>query len=471
MARDQSEFPDKPDIEKALRAAISKGAEFAEVFLERVTSDSVRIEEGVVREASRGATLGAGIRAIVGEKIGYAYTDGADPESIVEAARVAGEIATAGQSEATVMLPALARAREYSKPRVFPAQVEAGAKIETAWKAERAARAHDSLIKEVLVGLADDDRTILVANSDGVHVTDRRILTSIRITSIAERAGERQRGFRSLSGRAGYEIFEGGAAESLAKEASAHALVLLGSQETPAGKMMLVLAKAGGAVFFHEAIGHGFEGDFIRKNTSLFAGKVGQKIASDACTIVDDGTVPGKRGTVNIDDEGTPGRRTVLVENGFLKSFLYDRLNAELMGTISTGNGRRQTYRNAPIPRMTNTLMLAGQTPPEEIIASVEKGFYAKHVGGGQVDITSGNFVFEVTEGYLIEGGKIGAPIRGANLIGNGGEILKKIDMVGNDFGFYDGWGTCGKAGQGVPVGDGMPTIRIAEITLGGTKS
>jgi len=471
MAEDESAFPERPDLEKALRAALSKGAEFAEVFLERVTSDSVRIEDGVVREASRGATLGAGIRAIVREKIGYAYTDSADPKSIIEAARVAGEIATAGRGAAPVKLEALERAVEYSQTRIIPSEVEARAKIETAWKAERAARAHDGLIEEVLVGLADDDRTTLVANSEGVYVTDRRILTSLRVTSVAERGGVRQRAMRSLSGRAGYEIFDAGAAERLAREASAHALVLLEALETPAGKMTLVLARAGGAVFFHEAIGHGFEGDFIRKNTSLFAGKAGQKIASDACTIVDDGTVAGKRGTINIDDEGTPGQRTVLVEGGFLKSFLYDRLNAKLMGTTSTGNGRRQTYRNAPLPRMTNTLMLPGEVPPEEIIASVENGFYAKHVGGGQVDITSGNFVFEVTEGYLIEGGKIGAPIRGANLIGNGGEILKKIDMVGNDFEFYDGWGTCGKSGQGVPVGDGMPTIRIAEITIGGTKS
>jgi TldD protein len=234
---------------------------------------------------------------------------------------------------------------------------------------------------------------------------------------------------------------------------------------------MLVLARAGGAVFFHEAIGHGFEADFIRKKASLFAGRMGEKVASEGCTIVDDGTVPGKRGTISIDDEGTPGQRTVLVEDGVLRSFLYDKLNAKLLGALSTGNGRRESYRNVPVPRMTNTLLLAGSTPPEEILASVEKGLYAKHMGGGQVDVSSGNFVFEVTEGYMIENGKLGRPVRGANLIGNGGEILKKIDMVGNDFEYYDGWGTCGKAGQGVPVADGMPTIRVSEITIGGTKS
>jgi len=221
----------------------------------------------------------------------------------------------------------------------------------------------------------------------------------------------------------------------------------------------------------HEAIGHGFEGDFIRKQSSLFAGRIGEQIAVEGCTIVDDATAPGKRGSINIDDEGTPGQRTVLIENGVLKGFLYDRLNARLMSTASTGNGRRQSYRHVPVPRMTNTIMLGGTVPPDEIIASVDRGFYARTMGGGQVDISAGNFVFEVTEGYLIENGKIGPPVKGANLIGNGGEILAKIEMIGNDFTYYTGQGTCGKAGQGVPVADGMPTVKIAEITIGGTKS
>jgi TldD protein len=269
----------------------------------------------------------------------------------------------------------------------------------------------------------------------------------------------------------GYELFDARPAEKLARDAAQHAVTLLDAVETPAGAMTLVLARAGGAVFFHEAIGHGFEGDFIRKKTSLFAGRMGEIVAARGCTVIDDGTAPGRRGTISVDDEGTPGQRTVLIENGMLKAFLYDRLNARLMGTVSTGNGRRQSYRNVPVPRMTNTVLLEGVTPPEEIIASVRQGFYAKHMGGGQVDISSGNFTFEVSEGYLIENGRIGAPVRGASLIGNGGEILKKIDMVGNDFEYHDGWGTCGKAGQGIPVTYGMPTIRVSEITIGGTKS
>jgi TldD protein len=317
----------------------------------------------------------------------------------------------------------------------------------------------------------DEDKTILVANSEGLHVTDRQIITSIRVTAIAQEASLRQRGFKSFSGRAGYELFDEQSPAQVGTDAARQAVLLLDAQEAPAGTMALVLANAGGGVLLHEAIGHGFEGDFIRKKSSLFAGRVGEKIAADGCTIVDDATVPGKRGTINIDDEGTPGQRTVLVENGILKGFLYDKLNARLMNAVSTGNGRRQSYRNVPVPRMTNTIMLAGQVPPEEIIASVAKGFYAKAVGGGQVDISGGNFVFEVTEGYLIENGKIGTPVRGANLIGNGGEILTKIEMVGDDFAYYTGWGTCGKAGQGVPVADGMPTIKISEITIGGTKS
>jgi TldD protein len=464
-------FPEAADLERALAAATAKGADFAEVFVEREATDSVRIEDQVVREAARGLTLGAGVRAIAGERVGYAYTDGTDPESIVEAAKVAGEIATAGGRARLVGLGRRAAARAYSVPEVLPTGVNPARKIAVAWDAEEAARGYDPRIKEVLVGLADADRATLIANSEGLHVTDRRIITSLRVTTIAERDGVRQRGYRSQSGTVGYELFDEEPAEKLAREAAEHAVMLLDAVETPAGAMTLVLAKAGGAVFFHEAIGHGFEGDFIRKKTSLFAGRLGEIVASEGCTIVDDGTAPGKRGTINVDDEGTPGQRTVLVEKGVLKAFLYDKLNAKLMGMVSTGNGRRQSYRSVPVPRMTNTLLLAGTTPPDEIIASVKKGFYAKHMGGGQVDISSGNFAFEVTEGYLIEDGRIGAPVRGANLIGNGGEILKKIDMIGSDFEYNNSWGTCGKAGQGVPVADGMPTIRVAEITIGGTKS
>jgi TldD protein len=466
-----SGFPEQADLERALAAATAKGADFAEVFIERDATDSVRIEDEVVREAARGLTLGAGVRAIAGERVGYAYTDGTDPESIVEAAKVAGEIATAGGRARVVALGRRAAARAHSTPRVLPASVAPARKIAVAWDAENAARGYDPQIKEVLVGLADDDRATLIANSEGLQVTDRRIITSLRVITVAERNGIRQRGFRSQSGTMGYELFDEEPAENLARDAAEHAVMLLDAVETPAGAMTLVLAKAGGAVFFHEAIGHGFEGDFIRKESSLFAGRMGETVAASGCTIVDDGTVPGRRGTIGVDDEGTPAQRNVLIENGVLKAFLYDRLNAKLMGTVSTGNGRRQSYRHVPVPRMTNTLLLAGTTPPEEIIASVKKGLYAKYMGGGQVDISSGNFAFEVTEGYLIENGRIGAPVRGANLIGNGGEILKKIDMVGSDFEYYNGWGTCGKAGQGVPVADGMPTIRVAEITIGGTKS
>ncbi|MFZ1947168.1 MAG: metallopeptidase TldD-related protein, partial [bacterium] len=464
-------FPDRRDVERALGAALAKGADFAEIFLESDTLESVRIEEQVVREAARGVELGAGVRAISGEKVGYAYTDGADPADIIEAAKVAGEIATGGGRVKVAKLKGLTSAPSYSAPRVLPSTLTPAAKVEIAWATERAARAHDRRIKEVLVALADNERTTLVANTEGTYVTGRRVLTSLRVTTVAEQAGLRQRGFRSLSGTSGYELLEGQAPANLATDAAQHAVMLLGAEEAPAGKMMLVLARAGGAVFFHEAIGHGFEADFIRKKASLFAGRMGERVASEGCTIVDDGTVAGKRGTIGIDDEGTPGQRTVLVEKGMLKSYLYDKLNAKLMGAASTGNGRRESYRSVPVPRMTNTMLLAGAIPPEEILASVKHGFYAKHMGGGQVDVSSGNFVFEVTEGYLIENGKIASPVRGANLIGNGGEILKKIDMVGSDFQHYDGWGTCGKAGQGVPVSDGMPTIRVSEITIGGTKS
>ncbi|HVP58608.1 MAG TPA: metallopeptidase TldD-related protein [bacterium] len=471
MPKQPVPFPDKADLAKVLRRALARGAEFAEIYLEQETADTVRIEEQVVREASRGAILGAGVRAIAGEKIGYAYTDGIELADLVEAATVAGEIASGGGATEVRDLSRLGRAPALSEVVAFPVDIEANRKIETAWQADRAARAFDRRISEVLVALMDEDRTILVANSEGLHVTDRQVMTSLRATVVAQDGSLRQRGFHSFSARAGYELFDRQSPREIAAEAARQAVLLLSAQETPAGKMPLVLAHAGGGVLLHEAIGHGFEGDFIRKESSLFAGRVGDRIAARGCTIVDDATAPGRRGSISIDDEGTPGQRTVLIENGVLTGFLYDRLNAKLMNAASTGNGRRQSYRHVPVPRMTNTIMLAGTMPPEEIIASVDRGFYAKVMGGGEVDISAGNFVFEVTEGYLIEHGKIGAPVKGASLIGNGGEVLTKLEMIGNDFEFYSGQGTCGKAGQGVPVADGMPTVKISEITIGGTKS
>jgi TldD protein len=471
MPAGESTFPDREDLERVLSSALEKGAEFAEVYLETRTADTVRVEERVVREASRGITAGAGIRAIIGEKVGYAYTDGSEPASLIEAAKIAAEIADRGASTAEVELCEMSRAKAYSRAEILPIEFDAAKKIEIARTAGDAARQYDGRITEVLVALLDAGKHTLIANSEGVHVTDSQVVTSLRITTIAEAQGLRQRGFRSLSGTVGYEIFDRESPADCAQDAARQAVRLLDAEEAPAGNMVLVLGNARGGVLLHEAIGHGFEGDFIRKNTSLFAGRIGEKIAADGCTIVDDATIPGLRGTVNVDDEGTPGARTVLVENGILKGFLFDNHNARLMNTTSTGNGRRQSYKFMPVVRMTNTFMLPGPTPPEEIIASVKKGFYAKRIGGGQVDIASGNFVFEVMEGYLIENGRVGPPVRGANLIGNGADILKKIEMVGNDFAYDPAGGTCGKAGQGVPVGNGVPTVKFSEITVGGTRS
>jgi TldD protein len=471
MDANTAAFPGKEDLQKALGAALAGGAGFAEIYLEQRTTDSVRIEEQLVREASRGVTLGAGVRAIDGDRIGYAYSDGMDPASILEAARVAGEIAAKGGKTPPVDLASLSRARPYSVPEIFPVEIEAARKIDTAREADSGAREYDPRISSVLIGLYDTDKSFLVANSEGVHVTDRQIITTLRVTTVAEDKGMRQRGFRSMSGTRGYEIFNDESPESCARDAARQAIRLLDAEEAPAGKMPLVLGNGRGGVLLHEAIGHGFEGDFIRKKTSLFTGRLGEKVAADNCTIVDDGSLPGMRGTLNVDDEGTPGQRTVLIENGILKGYLFDRLNGGLMGLASTGNGRRQSYKYMPVVRMTNTFMLGGDTDPQEIIASVADGFYAKRIGGGQVDIASGNFVFEVLEGYLIKQGKVGPPVRGANLIGNGAEILKKIQMVGNDFVMDSGGGTCGKAGQAAPVGNGVPTIKVSEITVGGTKS
>ncbi|MGD9140717.1 MAG: metallopeptidase TldD-related protein [bacterium] len=464
-------FPHKEDIQKALRAALSRGAEFAEVYLEKRIADTVRIEEQLVRESSRGVLAGVGIRAILGDKIGYAYADGLGVEGMVEAAAIAGEIAATGEPSEPVGLSEARVAEPFSETRIFPIDVEAEKKVELAFRADASCRDYDPRITQAMVTLLDHDKHILIANSEGTYIGDRQILTTLRVVSIAESNGGRQRGFRSLSGRSGYELFEKESPEEVAADASRQAVILLDAQEAPAGAMVVVLGNGRGGVLLHEAIGHGFEGDFIRKKTSLFTGRIGEKVAVEGCTIVDDGTIPNARGSINIDDEGTPGERTVLIENGILKGFIYDKLNARLMGTVSTGNGRRQAYKFMPVPRQTNTFMLAGEAPPEDIIGSVAKGLYAKNIGGGQVDIASGNFVFEVTEGYLIEGGKVGAPVRGANLIGNGAEVLKKIEMIGNDFAFEAGGGTCGKRGQAVPVMDGIPTVKISNITVGGTES
>ncbi len=463
---------DKDHLGKVLAVALAKGAEFAEIYIEARTTDTVQIEEQVVREASHGVIAGVGVRAILGDKTGYAYADGLKPEAMIDAAGVAAEIASGSRRTGPVGLaPEPAEAEQFSHPRVFPIEIGAAKKIETAKAADDGARAYDPRVSEVLVGLVDTDRSIHVANSEGVFVHDRRILTTLRVIAVAQTTGLRQTGGRTLSGTVGYEVFEKESPVEVARDAARQAVILLEADEAPAGKMVVVVGNGRGGVLLHEAIGHGFEGDFIRKETSLFTGRLGEQVAVEACTIVDDATLPGVRGSCNIDDEGTPGERTVLIENGILKGFLYDKLNARLMKTQSTGNGRRQSYRHVPVVRMTNTFMAAGDTPPDEIIASVKRGFYAKRIGGGQVDIASGNFVFEVMEGYIIENGKVGAPVRGANLIGNGAEVLNKIRMVGSDFLMDAGGGTCGKAGQGMPVGNGVPTIKIAEITVGGTKS
>lgn len=459
-------------LEKVLGAALGKGAEFSEVFIEARKSNTVRVEEQMVREAARGTVSGVGVRAIMGEKVGYAHTDVLKPEAMMDAAEVAAEIASRSRGDKVVSLASgPSDAEVFSHPRIYPNEIKAADKIDTAMSADEGAREYDGRISEVLVTLVDTDRSIHIANSEGVFVHDRRIMTTMRVMAVARDADLRQVGGRTLSGTVGYEIFEKESPVEVARDAARQAVTLLEAQEAPAGKMVLVLGNGRGGVLLHEAIGHGFEGDFIRKQTSLFTGRIGEKVATETCTIADDATLPGVRGTLNIDDEGTPGERTVLIENGVLKGFLYDRINAGLMDTVSTGNARRESYRHMPVVRMTNTFMLGGDTPRDEILASVKRGLYAKRIGGGQVDIASGNFVFEVMEGYLIEDGKIGAPVRGANLIGNGAEILKKIEMVGDDFEMDSGGGTCGKAGQGIPVGNGIPTIKVSEITVGGTKS
>jgi TldD protein len=463
-------------MERCLGEALSAGGDYADLYFESVMSTSLGVDEGLVKTASQGISVGCGIRVVSGERTGYAYTDDLSSERLLKAARTAALIASGPAKEL------MSGFRETQTASLYPiagaeSDADIAAKLKLLERADKAARAFDSRITQVRVGINDELRRILVAASDGTFASDTQPLARLNVFVLAKDGANTAKGTSGGGGRVGLEFFEDArgvgetdkSPEHFAREAARTAILQLGAVAAPAGEMEVVLGPGWPGVLLHEAVGHGLEADFNRKKTSAFAGLIGQKVASEKVTVVDNGLMPNRRGSINMDDEGNPTQETVLIENGILKGYLSDKLSSRLMGTPNTGSGRRESYHHIPMPRMTNTYMLNGEDMPEDIIKSVKRGLYAVNFGGGQVDITNGKFVFSASEAYLIEDGKVTRPVKGATLIGNGPEALKYVSMVGNDLALDEGIGTCGKAGQSVPVGVGMPTIKLDRMTVGGT--
>jgi TldD protein len=445
------------------------GVDYADLYFQVSRNESWTLEDGIIREGSFNLDQGVGVRANSGEKTGFAYSDELLLPALEQAAGAARAIARQGQDKRVQAWNRTSAKSLYSSSDPT-SSIDDAQKTTLLSEIDAATRDLDSRVEQVIVSLASSQDLILLAASDGTMAADIRPLIRLNVSVILEQDGRREQGYAGGGARTDLNYFlDGDMPMDFAREAVRQAIVQLEAQAAPAGSMPIVLGPGWPGILLHEAVGHGLEGDFNRKGTSAFSGKVGQKVASTLCTIVDDGTLPDRRGSLTVDDEGTPGQYSVLVEDGILKGYMQDKLNARLMGVESTGNGRRESFAHTPMPRMTNTYMLAGPHDPEEIIASVDKGIYAPNFGGGQVDITSGKFVFSASEAYLIENGKITTPIKGAMLIGDGPEALTKISMVGNDLQLDSGVGTCGKEGQSVPVGVGQPTLKIDEITVGGT--
>ncbi|WP_439859636.1 metalloprotease TldD [Pseudomonas sp. MBLB4136] len=445
------------------------GIDAADLYFQSQVSETWVLEDGIVKEGSFNLDQGVGVRAQSGEKTGFAYSNAITAEALSQAAGAARSIARAGQH---------GRVQAFSSPLVSALYapdnpldvIDRAQKVELLKRIDQATRALDPRIKQVTVSLAGVWDRVLVAANDGSLGADVRPLVRFNVSVIVEQNGRRERGGHGGGGRTDYRYFlNEDRAMGYAREALRQALVNLEAIAAPAGSMPVVMGAGWSGVLLHEAVGHGLEGDFNRKGSSAYSGRMGEKVASSLCTIVDDGTLAERRGSLSMDDEGTATECTTLIENGVLKGYMQDKLNARLMGVACTGNGRRESYAHLPMPRMTNTYMLAGESDPEEIIRSVKKGIYCANLGGGQVDITSGKFVFSTSEAYLIEDGKITAPVKGATLIGNGPEAMSRVSMVGNDLALDSGVGTCGKDGQSVPVGVGQPTLKIDAITVGGT--
>jgi TldD protein len=462
---------DENTMASTLDRLLTHDVDAADLYFQHSRSEGWVLEDSMVKEGSHNIEQGVGVRAITGEKTGFAYSDEIVAPALIEAADAARAIARSGGNGQTPVWQRSATSALYEPVDPVSTFTESE-RIALLELADKTARAEDPRVKEVTVSLAGELRTVLIAASDGTLAGDIRPLVRMNVSVIVESDGRREQASSGGGGRSGYQYFvDGGHAEIYAREAVRQALVRLDAVDAPAGTMPVVLGPGWPGVLLHEAVGHGLEGDFNRKGTSAFSGRVGEQVASRGCTVIDDGTMPDRRGSLNVDDEGTPTSSTTLIEDGILTGYMQDRMNARLMNVPTTGNGRRESYAHLPMPRMTNTYMLAGNDAPEDIIKSVKRGLYAVNFGGGQVDITSGKFVFSASEAYLIEDGKITAPVKGATLIGNGPEAMLRISMVGHDLALDSGVGTCGKNGQSVPVGVGQPTLKVDELTVGGTST
>jgi TldD protein len=458
--------------ERLLAAALGSGGDYADLYFEYRSGADFLFEEGRVRTVGKGVTLGLGVRVLKGDATGYAYTEELSWERMIEVARTAAQIASSGAKPGPISV------RPASVPNFYPIEKSTldypGVdKVDLLRRADRAARAHDPRIVRVEASLSEEWKEVLVVSSDGRLVRDRQPMIRFGVSAVAEEGKQRQGGRSGGAGRYGIESFQrpGQSPEEHGREAARLAIGMLHAVDAPAGPMEVVLGAGESGILLHEAVGHGLEADFNRKKTSNYTDQLGKPVASALCTVVDDGTIGNARGSINVDDEGNPGKRNVLIEEGVLVGYMQDRISSKHFGTSPSGNGRRQSFRHEPLPRMTNTFLAPGQDHPEDIIRSVRRGVYAKHFSGGQVNISNGDFVFSLTESYLIEDGKVTAPLKGVNLIGNGPDVLRKVTMLGSDFKLSDGTWTCGKDGQSVPVGIGTPTMKIAEITVGGTRT
>jgi TldD protein len=462
-----------PQVESVLGNIMQSHVDDADIYFQTTRSEGWSLEEGIVKAGSFSIDQGVGVRAISGEKTAFAYSDDVSLPSLKSASAAVREIGTSGASQS---VPAghgaglLASADRYL-PLDPIGSLEAPAKVAMLEKLEQFARAIDPRVKQVMASLAGEYDVVMVQRSDGQRIADIRPLVRVGITVIVEQDGRREQGYAGGGGRTDYAYFTDEVLTKYAREAVHQAVVNLDARPAPAGQMSVVLGPGWPGILLHEAIGHGLEGDFNRKGSSAFANRIGERVAAPGVTVVDDGTLSGRRGSLNVDDEGTPAQQTVLIEDGILRGYIQDTHNARLMGVAPTGNGRRESYAHLPLPRMTNTYMMAGQSDPAEILASIDRGIYAVNFGGGQVDITNGKFVFSMSEAYWVENGKIQYPIKGATLIGNGPDALTRVSMIGNDLALDSGVGTCGKEGQSISVGVGQPTLRIDGLTVGGTGS
>jgi TldD protein len=461
---------DEHDLSRLLGGILGHAVDSADLYFQASHQESWALEDGIVKDGSHSIEQGVGVRAVAGERAGFAYSDEIVLPALAQASQAARAIARRGRGGAVQAWHA-PQGRALYLP-LDPLETLSDAdKVKFLEDIDARTRRLDPRVKQVIVSLAGEHEVVLVAASDGTFAADVRPLVRCNVSVIVEQNGRREQGYAGGGGRFGYEHFlRDDRAFALAREAVRQALVNLEAVDAPAGTMTVVLGPGWPGVLLHEAIGHGLEGDFNRKGTSAFSGRLGERVASPLCTIVDDGTLPQRRGSLNIDDEGTPTQCTTLIEGGVLVGYMQDRMNARLMGVAPTGNGRRESFAHLPMPRMTNTYMLAGPHDPAEILASVDHGLYAVNFGGGQVDITSGKFVFSASEAYLIERGRVTAPVKGATLIGNGPDVLTRVTMVGDDLALDQGVGVCGKEGQSVPVGVGQPTLRVDGLTVGGTR-